>query len=299
MAVATPQIEGADILEQKVESPFVMVVRRFLRHRLAMISLFILLMIVVVSLAAPWIAPYDPVRDQDLTRRNQAPSADHIMGTDALGRDVFSRLIYAGRISLGIAFAVVLLGDGLGLILGTISGYFGGWVDGLIMRIVDFMLTLPLLPILLILMTVLPPTIPLLIVVLVFTTWTGSARLIRGQILSLREREFVEASRALAASKSRIMFRHLLPNAIAPVIVNMTLGLSAIIITESALSWLGFGVQLPRASWGNMLRQVDLTVLDRQPWLAFFPGFAIFLTSLCFNFIGDGLRDALDPRQKL
>jgi peptide/nickel transport system permease protein len=299
MAVATPQIEGADILEHKIESPWVTVLRRFARHRLAMLSLIVLLAILVLSLGATWIAPYHPTRDLDLTQRNTGPSLDHLMGTDSLGRDIFSRILHAGRISLGIAFAVVFLGEGLGVVIGTTSGFFGGWVDSLIMRIVDFMLTLPLLPILLVLITIFQPSITLLITVLVLTTWTGSARLIRGQILSLREREFVEASRALAASRARIMFRHLLPNAFAPVIVNMTLGLSSVIIAEAALSWLGFGVQLPRASWGNMLREVNMTVLANYPWQAFFPGFMIFLTSLCFNFIGDGLRDALDPRMKL
>ncbi len=298
MAVATPQMEGAEILEHKFESPWLTILRRFARHRLAMLSLILLLTIVVMSIAAPYVTSHNP-NFNDLTRRNQPPSSEHIMGTDFVGRDVFARILYAGRISLTIAFAVVLLGETLGVVIGTVSGHFGGWVDSLIMRIVDFLLTLPFLPILLVLMTIFRPSVRLLIIVLVLTTWTGSARLIRGQILSLREREFIEASRALAASRTRIMFRHLLPNAFAPIIVNMTLGLSSVIIFEAAISYLGFGVQPPDASWGNMLQAIDLTVLDRYPWQAFFPGLMIFLTSLCFNFIGDGLRDALDPRMKI
>lgn len=298
MAVATPNFEGAEILQTDLEKPWVAVMRRFLRHRLAVASALILIVIALLSLAAPWISSYDPNRI-DLSVKDQPPSWDHFMGTDYNGRDLLSRILHAGRISLGIAFAVVLLGDGLGIVLGVISGYFGKWVDSLLMRTVDFMLTLPLLPVLLVLVTIFEPTVPLLIAVLVLFQWTGSARLIRGQILSIREREFIEASRALAASKMRIMFRHLVPNALAPIIVNMSLNLSTIIILEAALSFLGFGVQPPDASWGNMLQQVSLTVLDRYPWQAFFPGLMIFLTSLCFNFIGDGLRDALDPRAKL
>jgi peptide/nickel transport system permease protein len=298
MAVATPSMEGAEILGQEIESPWRTALRRFLRHRLALISLIVLLTIIVLCIGRPIFSWHDP-NFNDTRIKDQAPSRNYIMGTDYIGRDIWARILDAGQVSLTIAFAVVLLGDTLGVVLGVISGYFGGWVDSLIMRIVDFLLTLPLLPILLVIRVVLPPSITLLIVILVLTSWTGAARLIRGQILSLREREFVEASRALAASQSRIMFRHLVPNALAPIIVNMSLGLSGIIILEAALSYLGYGVQPPQASWGNMLNGVSLTVLDRSPWQAFFPGFAIFLTSLCFNFIGDGLRDALDPRQKM
>jgi peptide/nickel transport system permease protein len=298
MAVATPSMEGAEILGQELESPWRTALRRFLRHRLALISTIVLLTIIVLCLGRPIFSWHDPNFNTPALR-DQPPSREFIMGTDYIGRDIWARILDAGQISLSIAFTVVLLGDALGVVLGVISGYFGGWVDALIMRIVDFLLTLPLLPILLVVRTVLPPSLSILIIILVLTSWTGAARLMRGQILSLREREYVEASRALAASQSRIMFRHLVPNALAPIIVNMSLGLSGIIILEAALSYLGFGVQPPQASWGNMLNGVSLTVLDRAPWQAFFPGLAIFITSLCFNFIGDGLRDALDPRQRL
>lgn len=298
MAVATTHIEGSDILRTDVENPWITVLRRYSRHRLAIISTIVLAIIILAAIAAPLLAQHDPNRN-DVTQQNLPPSWTYPMGTDYVGRDVFARLLYAGRISLGIAFATVFLSESLGVIIGVVSGYFGGWVDSLAMRVTDFMLTLPLLPILLVLVTIFSPSIPLLIIVLVATGWTGGARLIRGQILSMREREFVEASRALAASNPRIMFRHLLPNSLAPIIVNVTLALSGVIIAEAVLSFLGFGVQPPDASWGNMLEQVDLTVLDRYAWQAFFPGMAIFLTSLCFNFMGDGLRDALDPRQKL
>lgn len=298
MAVATPNYEGADILEQDVEKPWVTVLKRYSRHRLAVASTILLALICILSLGAPIFTSWNPNRIV-LSERDQPPSLNHIMGTDYNGRDVYARILHAGRISLGIALAVVFIGDGVGVVLGVMSGFFGGMVDSIIMRIVDFMLTLPFIPILLVLITIFDPSISLLIIVLILFQWTGSARLIRGQILSIREREYIEASRALASSKARIMFVHLVPNALAPIIVNMTLGLSGVIISEAALSFLGFGVQPPDASWGNMLQQVSLTVLDKYPWQAFFPGLMIFLASLCFNFIGDGLRDALDPRMKL
>lgn len=298
MAVATPSFEGSEILEQKLESPFQQVVKRYFRHRLAVVSTIVMGIIVILAIGAPLFSFHDPNFNQP-PLKNLPPSGEYWFGTDYIGRDIYARILYAGRISLGIAFAVVFLAETLGVVLGVVSGYFGGWVDALLMRIVDFMNTLPLLPILLVLIVIFQPSISILIIVLVVFGWTSSARLIRGQILSIREREYVEASRALAASKPRIMFRHMVPNALAPIIVNVTLNLSGVIITEAALSYLGFGVQPPDASWGNMLNNVDLNVLDKYAWQAFFPGMAIFLTSLCFNFMGDGLRDALDPRMKM
>ncbi|GAB4213094.1 MAG: oligopeptide ABC transporter permease AppC [Roseiflexaceae bacterium] len=298
MAMAATRVEGAELIDAKIESPWRIVIERFLRHRLAVLSLVILATIIVVSLAAPLLAPYDPNRIV-LAEKDNAPSIEHLMGTDYNGRDMLSRILYAGRVSLGIAFTVVIASGLLGSVLGVISGFFGGWVDTVLMRIVDFMLTLPLLPILLVLITIFSPSIPLLVIVLVLTGWTGTARLVRGQVLSLREQQFVEASRALGASRMRIMFGHLIPNSLAPIIVSLTLAVSDVVVAEAALSFLGFGVQPPDASWGNMLQAVSSTVLEKYPWQAFFPGLMIFLTSLSVNFLGDGLRDALDPRQRL
>jgi peptide/nickel transport system permease protein len=298
MAVATQRVEGAEILQTEIESPWRIVFRRFRRHRLAIASLVVLLIINGMAAAAPLVTSYDPNRI-NLSEKDTAPSLTHIMGTDYNGRDLYTRIVYAGRISLGIAFSVVALESIIGIFLGVISGFFGGWIDAVLMRTVDFILTLPFIPILLVLITIFSPSIPLLIIVLALTGWVSSARLVRGQILSLREQPFIEASRALAASRTRIMFRHLVPNTLAPIIVVVTLGISDVVIIEAILSYLGFGVQPPDASWGNMLQNVTLTVLDKYPWQAFYPGLAIFLTSLCVNFLGDGLRDALDPRQKL
>ncbi len=298
MAVVSTPSNSADQVSGKIESPLQLAMRRFLRHKLAVTSLVLFVLILVISMAAPIVAPYDP-NAISLRERDQPPSLQHLMGTDYNGRDILSRILYAGRVSLGIALTSVILSAALGTTLGVMSGFFGGWVDVLIMRIVDFMQTLPLLPILLVLITIFTPSIPLLITVLVLTGWTGTARLVRGQVLSLREQPFIESSRALGASERRIMFRHLVPNAMAPIIVTSTLELSGAVITEAVLSFLGFGVQPPDASWGNMLQGVTLTILEKYPWQAFFPGLLIFIVSLTVNFIGDGLRDALDPRQTL
>ncbi len=298
MAMAATRVEGAELIDAKIEKPWQIVLARFLRHRLAVVSVVVLVMIIAVSIAAPLLAPYDPNRIV-LSEKDNPPSALHLMGTDYNGRDMLSRILYAGRVSLGIAFAVVIASGILGSVIGVISGFFGGWVDNLLMRLVDFMLTLPLLPILLVLITIFSPSIPLLVIVLILTGWTGTARLVRGQVLSLREQQFVEASRALGASRMRLMFGHLIPNSLAPIIVSLTLAVSDVVVAEAALSYLGFGVQPPDASWGNMIRGVTSTVLEKYPWQAFFPGLMIFLTSLSVNFLGDGLRDALDPRQRL
>lgn len=313
MAVTNTQVEVREGQKEQYQRPWLDITRRFMRHRLAMGSLIVILLIIAGLIIGPLLLPFGQ-RDQSLRQKNIAPLSTYTfeqshpragdsvtvyLGTDELGRDLLTRLLYAGRVSLYIAFAVTILSELIGIIIGVVSGYFGGFVDTMAMRTVDFLNTLPLLPILLIITTILKPSINVLIAILVFFAWTGGARLMRGQILSLREQEYVSASRALGASNMRIMFRHLVPNAIAPNIVNASLGLSGVMITEAALSFLGFGVQLPYASWGNMLKDAgNLTTLENYPWRAFFPGFAIFLCSLCFNFIGDGLRDALDPRAK-
>ncbi|MER3469157.1 MAG: ABC transporter permease, partial [Thermoflexus sp.] len=251
--------------------------------------------------------PYDPYV-QNLERKNAAPSPAHWLGTDELGRDVLSRLMHAARISLTVAFVVVLISQTAGALIGAISGYFGGWVDNLIQRVVDFMLTLPLLPLLLTISALLSDvTIPglsrewssvvLIIFVLSAFGWMGTARLVRGVVLSLREQAFTEAARALGMSDLQIVVRHMIPNAMAPIIVSATLALGTVIILEAALSFLGFGVQPPVPTWGNMLNNAQADMWT-QPFKAIVPGFCIFLTSLSFNFVGDGLRDALDPRLK-
>jgi len=307
MAVAELEFEGT--LSAKAESQFSIVWRRFRRHKLALICGGMILLLIILSALAPVIAPYDPIRDQEITNRNAKPSPQHLMGTDEIGRDVLSRLLYAGRISLTVSFVVTFLTEIFGAFIGAISGYYGGWVDNLIQRTTEFLITLPLLPLLLAFSAILRGVrIPGLaeewsstvIVIFVLTAfgWMGPCRLARGMVLSLREREFAEASRALGMSDLGIIVRHMLPNSLPPLIVDATLALGGYIILESALSFLGFGIQPPVATWGNMLAdyQQDMWL---QPLKVFFPGLAIFIASLSFNYVGDGLRDAIDPRLKL
>ena len=297
MAVAELDLP-AELIEAKEESQLSAVWRRFWRHRLALFGLVIILILLVTCALASVIAPYDPLQ-QELVNRNQGPTPAHILGTDELGRDVLSRLLFAGQISLSIGFSVAILSELFGTMIGAISGYFGGWLDNVLMRIVDLVLTLPTLPILLILSAFFGGGgVPMLILILAALSWTRSSRVVRGTVLALRNQEFSEAARALGVSSPEIILRHMIPNAIAPIIVGMTLSVGATIITESTLSFLGFGVRLPTATWGNMLQNAQSDMF-MAPWKAVLPGFFIFMTSLSFNFMGDGLRDALDPRMKV
>jgi peptide/nickel transport system permease protein len=259
-------------------------------------SVIVTLILMVVF--APVIAPYDP-NEVNLAIRYQGFSAEHFMGTDDIGRDVFSRVLFAGRISLTIGLSVAILAEIVGMTLGSIAGYFGGRVDDVISRIVDLWLTLPTLPILLVLSTYFREGgIPMLIFIIVLLGWTTACRVVRGVVLSLRNQEFTEAARALGISNFEIIFRHMLPNALAPIIVGVTLAVGNAILLESALSFLGFGVRLPTATWGNMLQNAQSDMF-LAPWKAIIPGFFIFITSLSFNFMGDGMRDALDPKLKI
>lgn len=307
MSVAELGAEG--LLTVREEGQLLVVWRRFRRHRLALAGLGVILFIIIAVVLAPILAPYDPIREQNLQLMNAPPSAQHWMGTDQLGRDVFSRLLYAGRISLFVAFSVVLVSESIGAFIGAISGYFGGWVDSVIQRFVEFLLTLPLLPLLLALSALLtgveipglqPEWSSAVIIIIILTAfgWMGATRLVRAMVLSLRSQDFTEAARALGMSHMRIILRHMLPNSLAPIIVNATLNLGGVIIIESALSFLGFGIQLPVPTWGNMLNEYQADMWT-QPAKVFYPGLAIFICTLAFNYVGDGLRDAIDPRLKL
>lgn len=297
MAVAELE-RPLDLEAVQEETQFTLIWRRFRRHKLALIGMVVIVLLLLMSAFAGVLAPYDPLA-QDLANRNQGPSAAHLFGTDELGRDMFSRLLFAGQISLSIGFSVAIGTTILGMFVGAIAGYFSGWIDSVLMRVVDLIITLPTLPILLLLSSIFKGGgVPMLIIILMALSWTTSSRVVRGVVLSLRNQEFAEAARALGVSNAEIIARHMLPNSLAPIIVAMTLGVGTAIITESALSFLGFGVQLPTATWGNLLQnaQSDMFI---APWKAVLPGFFIFITSLSFNFMGDGLRDALDPRMKV
>ncbi len=287
------------------ESQASLVWRRFRRHPGAVAGFVVLSLIVLAVLLAP-LSPYDP-NASDLTRRFQPPSWQHPMGTDALGRDELTRVLYGGRISLLVGVLVVLITMSLGVTVGALAGYFGRWVDTVLMRITDAALALPSLLVLILLSAMLREVdLPLLsrnsvltiAVVIGLLSWMTFARLVRAAILTLREMDYIQAARSLGGSSLRIILRHMLPNAIGVVIIECTLELGYAIIEESGLSFLGFGIQPPTASWGNLLANAQEHFI-KAPWLAIFPGLMIFLTIISVNYIGDGLRDAFDPYKVL
>ncbi|MFA5112159.1 MAG: oligopeptide ABC transporter permease [Desulfobaccales bacterium] len=266
------------------------------RNRMAVTGLVLVLGLFVVSIFAPWLAPYDPDRI-DLQQVLMPPSQAHLMGTDTLGRDVLSRIIYGSRVSLKVGFVAVGLATLIGLFVGALAGYYGGWVDQILMRLVDLMLCFPAFFLILAVIAVLEPSIWNIMAVIGLTGWMGVARLVRAEFLSLREREFVTAARALGASDTRLILRHMLPNALAPVMVSATLGVAGAILTESALSFLGLGVQPPTPSWGNILT-AGKDNIEIAWWLSVFPGLAILITVMSYNLLGEGIREAIDPRLK-
>lgn len=274
--------------------------RKFFQHKLAMTSLVILLLVFGAALFADVIAPYD-FAEPDVPNRSQPPTFEdsHFFGTDKIGRDYFSRTLFGTRTSVYVAFIVASVSTAIGVLIGGVAGYYGGTVDNILMRITDLFLTLPFLAILLVLSAFLGAGSPVRVAfILGFLFWTGLARIVRGEFLSLREKEFVEAAKVLGASDRRIIFRHILPNTMGPIIVNATLTIASAILVEAALSFLGFGVQPPFPALGVLIAdgQDALTTLW---WLATFPGLTIVLIALCINFIGDGLRDAFDPKQRV
>jgi peptide/nickel transport system permease protein len=322
---------SADAITIEERTPFQVVMRRFRRHKLAMVSLVVITVVFIITILAPVIAPFSvqelAVNDYFVPfgTVDEKTGRVHYLGTDNIGRDYFSRLVFAGRISLTVSLLAVLISETIGITVGSIAGFFGGWLDALLMRFVEFMLTIPSLPLLLIISSMLlrdENMIPipdavlkfvgkimllsprdarsaiLIVLILAGLGWLAAAQLMRGMILQVREQTFVEAARSLGASNLRIITKHMIPNAMAPIIVDASLGLAGYVIYEAALAFLGFGIQDPIPTWGNMLSATQTFMLER-PWLPLVPGLPIFVCSLAFNYIGDGLRDALDPRLKL
>jgi peptide/nickel transport system permease protein len=268
---------------------------RFVEHRLAVASIFVLVALALLCAFAPIVSPYDPEKTA-LLLIHEPPSVTHPMGTDALGRDLATRILFGGRVSLTVGVLAMTIAITLGTLIGVLAGFYGRWIDVALMRFVDMMLSFPRI-FLLILIAVLAKgmSVPVIILVLGALSWMETSRIVRGTVLSLKEREFVLAAHAVGARDRQVMSRHILPNAIAPIIVSATLGVAGTIVAESTLSFLGLGIQPPTPSWGNMLEDAtqDMAI---APWAAIFPGLAIFLAVVSINFIGDGLRDALDPR---
>ncbi len=269
--------------------------RRFRENKLAVAGLVVIVLLYGVAIVAPLISRYDPNILQP-GARSKPPSAEHWLGTDRNTRDVYARLIVGARVSLSVGFTAVLIIMSVGTALGAIAGFFGGWVDGVIMRFTDILLSIPQILLLISAAALFTASLKTTVIVIGLTSWPGAARLVRGQFLSLRNQEFVTAARAIGATPAQIIRRHLFPNTLAVIIVEATLWLSYAILLEAALSYLGLGVQIPTPSWGNMLQQGQTELLNGAWWLTLFPGLAIFITVLAFNLMGDGLRDALDPR---
>ncbi len=268
--------------------------RQFRRNQLALAGGVVVIALTLAALLAPVIAPYDPAA-YDVKQILLPPGVAHWLGTDQIGRDVLSRMLYGARISMAVGFVSVGIAVVVGTLIGTVAAYYGGRVDELLMRFVDLMLNFPRLFLLLTLIALLRPSIWVIMAVIGLTGWMGLARLVRGEILSLKEREFVLSARALGAPDPRIMFWHILPNALVPVLVSATLGVAGAILAESGLSFLGLGVQPPTPSWGNILIDGKANI-EIAWWLSVFPGMAILVTVLAYNLLGEGLRDALDPR---
>lgn len=268
--------------------------RRFIHKRTAVFGAVLVIILILLSLAAPIIAPYSPDK-QDLSQKLRPPSVSHWMGTDEYGRDVLSRMLYGGRISLSVGFVAVGISLFIGVLLGSLAGYFGGWVDQAIMRTVDIVLCIPTLFLILMLIVFLGPSLFNIMVIIGLTSWTELSRLVRAEFLTLKQRDYVSAARAVGASNRRIIFMHILPNALAPIFISATFGVAGAILLESGLSFLGLGVQPPMASWGNILTS-GKDYITQAWWLTMIPGMAIFITVMGYNLLGDGLRDIMDPR---
>lgn len=278
------------------ESMLNIMIHKFFRNKLAVAGAIILLIIIVMAILAPIIAPYSPEK-QNLINKLQPPSKEHILGTDKFGRDVFTRLLFGARVSLLVGFASVLGSITIGTIVGAVAGFFGEMIDSILMRFVDIILSIPSIFLLITLVTIFNPGVDKLILIFALLGWTTTARLVRGEFLSLRSREFVLASKTIGTKAHKIIFSHILPNALGPIIVSATLSVGGVILAESALSYLGLGIQPPIPSWGNMLQDAqNFTILLKSWWYPLSPGLMILLTVICFNFVGDGLRDALDPK---
>lgn len=276
------------------ESYLQSVVRRFKYHKAGVVSFFIVLIIVIMALLAPVIAPYEPTEIS--AEFLAAPSAQHILGTDQIGRDIFSRLLYGTRVSLLVGVLATLISTALGVVLGLLAGYFGGVVDMIIMRFTDMVMSFPYILLILVAGVIFSPGLWSMILILGFVDWPGVARLVRGNVLSLKEQDFVKSSQVAGMSRRHILFSDILPNVVAPILVFATSVMAISILDEAALSFLGLGIKPPLASLGNMLNGSEsVTILTNAPWMWLSPGIMIILLVICVNFIGDALRDAMDP----
>ncbi|WP_416151801.1 oligopeptide ABC transporter permease [Salipaludibacillus sp. HK11] len=289
--------KSVQVKPEKSKSPFQLAMRRFLRNKLAVVGIVIIIMIISVAVFAPFLTAHDPTKS-DLLKVMNKPSSDHWLGTDSSGRDNFARLVYGSQVSLMIGFFAMLFTLAIGVVLGSIAGFYGGKTDSFIMRAADLMLIFPFLLLVLTVMAIADRvTIGLFITIIALTTWPNITRILRGTFLSLREKEYIIGARSIGCSDFRVITKHFLPNAVGPIIVNATVMMATLIIIESGLSFIGFGIPQPTPTWGNMVTEArNLRVLTQhsEAWVP--PGLAILLTVLAINFIGDGLRDAFDSK---
>ncbi|MBP2241167.1 peptide/nickel transport system permease protein [Cytobacillus eiseniae] len=270
--------------------------QKFMMNKLAVIGAVVLFIIILSAVFAPIISPYS-FEQMNLIDKLKPPSSDYWLGTDRYGRDIFTRLLFGGQVSLLVGFGSVLGALIIGVSVGALAGYYGGIIDAILMRFVDIVISIPSFFLLITIVTIFDPSVGNLILIFALTSWTSTARLVRGEFLTLRSREFVLASKTIGTKSYKIIFSHILPNAMGPIIVSATLLVGSVILAEAALSYFGLGISPPTATWGNMLQDAqNYTVMKTAPWYPFFPGLLILLTVLSFNFIGDGLRDALDPK---
>lgn len=308
MVKSTESVQNIKVSNTKIESPWKVAFKRLKRNKLAMISLFVLILLILAALFARLLTPYGPNEmvntygESILQNKRMPPDSNHLLGTDDLGRDMLTRIIYGGRISLSVGLVSVSLQILLGIIFGCLAGYYGGITDSIIMRLADTIMSFPFLLIAITIVAIIPSSFPSIFAVMLVIGvlgWPGISRIIRAQILSLKEQEFMEAAEALGLSDKRKIFKHLLPNTMALIIVYATIGIAAAILTETGLSFLGMGVTPPTPSWGNMVQTArSIPNIQKRWWLWVPPGTAIFLTVMSLNILGDGLRDALDPKMK-
>ena len=295
MAVATNLSQELTSDETKQRSEFAQFWRRFRSNQFATLGLVLIILLCLMAIFAPLLAPHDPLRT--VGRQNGPPTAEYLLGLDNVGRDLLSRIIFGSRVALIVGIVATFVSVVIGVAVGAISGYFGGWVDTILSRVTDTLMAFPILALLIVLAAVLESSLRTTVLVLGTTVWARYARVVRADVLSVREQEFVTAAQASGVRSGRIILRHIIPNVLGPVIVLASLGVGSIIILEAALSFLGLGVPPPTPSWGDTLAGARQSII-RYPRIAFYPGVLIMLTVLAFNFVGDGLRDALDPRSR-
>lgn len=287
----------------KGESTFRRAIYKFTRNKLAVVSIFLLLIMIFAALFAEYLTPYDPLEsnynEYGMVAKFAPPSSEYLLGTDSIGRDVFTRLLYGAKVSLSVGLVSCAISICIGIIAGCIAGFYGGILDSIIMRTVDVIICFPVMFLIITISVFITPTIYTIMLIIGLISWTGTARLVRGEILKIRELEYVQSSIVMGASSTRIVFTHVLPNIIAPIIVQATMSIASAIMTEASLSFLGVGVAPPTPSWGNMINAAtNLTTLLNRPWIWLPPGICILITVLCINLIGDGLRDAFDAKTR-